>query len=84
MWDFDTLQQVAVEFPQHSPVGNKARDIANRIMNTFNGSLGSVKKCRELAEEVLGLSQLANVDVKGKPQKGTLWAIGYCHIDTAW
>ena len=88
MYDFDTLKQVATVLPAHSPVANVARRIANDIMNTFRCTQESIEECRKLAEELLKdhhseelQTALATLSVE---QNGTLWAIGYCHIDTAW
>lgn len=74
------LQQLADQMPSHSPLGNKARGVANDIMNTFRGRLDDVAECRKLAQKVLGDGK---VDYRSE-QAGDLWAIGYCHIDTAW
>lgn len=40
--------------PEQSPLGNRARSTANRIMNAYRGTLESVKTCREIAQDVLG------------------------------
>ena len=53
-------------------------------MNTFDGTLESVDKCRKLAKTVLGEDWEKEYASKDVRQDGTLWAIGYCHIDTAW
>src|SRR4051812_26473169 len=55
MWDFDTLHQVAQEFPDQSPLKSKAMYVATEIMNTFDfKDPSSVNKCRKVAEQVLG------------------------------
>ena len=58
-------------------------------MNTFDGSMGSVEKCRTIAEDVMGKdwekAAMKEMGPKGDQEgNGTLWALGYCHIDTAW
>jgi alpha-mannosidase len=55
--------------------------VANEIMNTFKrGDLGSVAKCRKLAEEILGEGWEKEIDKesdKAHKQTGTLWAVGH-------
>ncbi len=84
MWDFQTLQQLADVLPEQSPLANKARWTANRIMNAFKGDLQSVKAGRGIAEEVLGVDWESELTSEKENDDGTLWALGYCHIDTAW
>src|SRR5258708_1139552 len=55
MWDFDSLHQVAQEFPDQSPLKSKAMYVANEMMNTFDyKDLSSIKRCRKVAEQLLG------------------------------
>ena len=88
-YDFETLQQLSQNLPDHSPLGNQARAAANDIMNVFSGSLEEVAQCRSIANRVLGHhweSAYTLETMKKEPirELGNLWAIGYCHIDTAW
>lgn len=53
-------------------------------MNTFDGSLASVTECRKLAEDVMGKGWQEAANKQVAQDEGTLWALGYCHIDTAW
>jgi len=86
-WDFETLHQLASQLPEQSPLGNKAWNVANKIMNSFTGS-ESVPTCRKIAEEVLGGEwEVELVKSRGKSgvdRSGSLWGLGHCHIDTAW
>lgn len=86
MYDFDMLTQLADSLPEHSPLSNRARAIGNDIMNAFDGTLESVTKGRKLAQGALGSDweKEYNADPNKFKQNGNLWAIGYCHIDTAW
>jgi alpha-mannosidase len=83
-WDFELLASLPDVLPQQSPLGNKARALANKIMNTFNGTLDSVRECRKLAEEVMGKKWQDEANKQAGQEDGSLWALGYCHIDTAW
>lgn len=53
-------------------------------MTEFSGTLDSVEACREIAQDVLGKDWTSQVGKAAKADGGTLWALGYCHIDTAW
>lgn len=87
-YDFEILKQLNEVLPDHSPLGNQARTAANDIMNAFRGSLKDVAACRKIAQRILGSDWEAEYEMETgkKPpgQAGNLWAIGYCHIDTAW
>ncbi|ORX40242.1 alpha-mannosidase [Kockovaella imperatae] len=80
--DFEILQQLATTLPEKSPVGNKARAVANDIMNMWRGRPEDVARGREMAQQVFGKDWEGQVSEK--QQDGDAWAIGYCHIDTAW
>jgi alpha-mannosidase len=97
MWDFDTLHQVAQQFPDQSPLKSKAMYVANEIMNTFDyKDASSVNKCRKVAEQLLGKDWEKEMEEgrkqwaegfkkqEGQDLTGNLWAVGHCHIDTAW
>ena len=83
-WDFELLASLPEVLPQHSPLGNKARALANKIMNTFDGTMDSVRECRQLAEDVMGKGWQEDANKQTGQEEGSLWALGYCHIDTAW
>ncbi|OCF58446.1 alpha-mannosidase [Kwoniella mangroviensis CBS 10435] len=88
MWDFNAIHQVYNTLPDDSPLSKHSLYVANEIMNVFKrGSLESVGKCRRLAEEILGKGwekQVGKDSEDADKQKGTLWGVGHCHIDTAW
>ena len=87
-YDFDTLVQLSEVLPAQSPLRNKARRTANNVMNAFKKTSGAIAECRKIAEEVLGGDWKAELkDARGKNAEdstGQLWALGHCHIDTAW
>jgi alpha-mannosidase len=83
-WDFELLTSLPDVLPDQSPLGNKARTLGNKIMNTFDGTLESVADCRKLAEEVMGKGWQEEANKQTGQDEGSLWALGYCHIDTAW
>lgn len=88
MWDFYAIQQIYHHFPWDSTMRNRAKYIANEIMNVFReGDLSSVPEARKTAEQILGEHWEKVCEEESKnagKQKGTLWAVGHCHIDTAW
>ncbi|KAH3660029.1 hypothetical protein OGAPHI_007234 [Ogataea philodendri] len=65
---------------------HKAREIGNRIMDTFDSEdESSVLKCREIAREFLGPDVDSEKVYAGKMSVyNAVYAIGNCHIDTAW
>lgn len=83
--DFWIIGDAAREFPNDSWQKHKARNLGNQIMNTFDPENvdESIAKCRKLAQELLGeLVDSPKVFNSGKPD--FVYAIGNCHIDTAW
>lgn len=84
-YDFWIISDCARE--GNSPQKFKAREICNRIMDTFDrDDIGTIVKCRKIAQEFLG----PNVDSEkvfqesSIPKVNAVSAIGNCHIDTAW
>ncbi|QPG73271.1 hypothetical protein FOA43_000579 [Brettanomyces nanus] len=84
-YDFLILSDAARE--DGPPQKYKAREICNRIMDTFDSDdVNSISRCRAIASEFLG----CNVDSESvfKESKAStyssVFAIGNCHIDTAW
>ncbi|WVO20440.1 uncharacterized protein IAS62_001736 [Cryptococcus decagattii] len=88
MWDFNAIHQVYNTLPGDSSLAKKAQWVANKIMNVFEtGSLESVARGREVAQTILGRDWEKNIQEESEKagiQKGVLWGIGHCHIDTAW
>lgn len=83
MWDFETLKQLHEVLPITSPLGCKALATALKIMDVFDGKESCIKACRDTSALVLGSGWEQHVSVEQGPD-AQLWAIGYCHIDTAW
>lgn len=84
-FDFLILSDAAREIS--APQKHKAREICNRIMDIFDpNDVSSIAKCRNIAAEFLG----KNVDScevfkeKELSKFNAVYAIGNCHIDTAW
>ncbi|BGP38279.1 Glycoside hydrolase, 38 vacuolar alpha mannosidase [Rhodotorula kratochvilovae] len=90
LWDFRVIKDIARELPERSPLGNKCLEIGNAIMNTFRASdLSTIAECRKLASALFGGPEWekegARVYGKDPVKDGvSSWAIGNCHIDTAW
>ncbi|GAA5834834.1 hypothetical protein JCM9279_007122 [Rhodotorula babjevae] len=90
LWDFRVIKDLARELPERSPLGNKCLEIGNAIMNTFRASdLSTIATCRKMASALFGGEEWEKEGAKvyGKdPVKDGVssWAIGNCHIDTAW
>lgn len=84
-YDFWEISDASREFPQDSWESHQALQVCNRIMDTFiaeKGSVESIRKCREIAQEYLG-----NVDsekVYEGDKDAIVSGIGHCHIDTCW
>ncbi|KAJ7581083.1 glycoside hydrolase family 38 protein [Mycena floridula] len=90
MADFQTLREIGDNLPGNTPLQNLAITTANEVMNVFHklGSDGiesqdvvkaSIEKARKVCHKVFGSLEGVYDD---KPAK--IWAIGHCHIDTAW
>ncbi|KAN0061958.1 Glycoside hydrolase, 38 vacuolar alpha mannosidase [Thecaphora frezii] len=91
MWDFDTLRQSVQEMPKDSILQNKALWVANQIQDTFRkADLGSIGRCRELAEEILGQGwdgkreKIYEEDIVPGREDTRIWCLGHTHIDSAW
>jgi alpha-mannosidase len=84
-YDFLVLSDAARE--NAAPQKHKAREICNRIMDNFDpNDINSIDKCRSIAFEFLGENvDSSNVFKEKKLNKfNAVYAIGNCHIDTAW
>ncbi|GME95975.1 unnamed protein product [Ambrosiozyma monospora] len=66
----------------------KAKEVANRIMDVFDETdEGSIAKCRAIAREYLGDNVDSDKVFKEEPgmsKYNAVYAVGNCHIDTAW
>ncbi|KAG7700170.1 hypothetical protein KL915_000859 [Ogataea haglerorum] len=83
-YDFWMIGDAARELqgaPKH-----KAREVCNRIMDIFDSDDSeSILRCREVAREYLGPDVDSEKVYEGKMSKyNAVYAIGNCHIDTAW
>lgn len=81
MWDFQALHQTMQVLPRDTPLRDRSMHVANEIMNAFeSGSMDSVKKCRKIAEEILGEhweKSIGKESEKAGKQEGTLWGVGH-------
>lgn len=88
-WDFWILGDATREFPGGHWQKYQAADICTKIMNTFDPEdVGSIAKCRKLAEQLLG-DKINSDDVfheypNDRSKRVDVYGIGNCHIDTAW
>ncbi|GMK54493.1 hypothetical protein CspeluHIS016_0110790 [Cutaneotrichosporon spelunceum] len=87
-YDFDSLHQLTHEMPWDSSLHHHTKKVLNNIIDVFRiGDLSCIPDCRKAAEEILGKDweKVSDEDNKdASKQNGQLWALGHCHIDTAW
>lgn len=83
-YDFWILSDAARE--DSAPQKHKARQVCNSIMDAFDPEdVGSIKVCRQIAAEFLGPNVDSEKVYQTKlPEVNAVYAIGNCHIDTAW
>ncbi|TID31226.1 hypothetical protein CANINC_000169 [Pichia inconspicua] len=84
-YDFLVLSDAARE--NAAPQKHKAREICNRIMDVFDpNDVSSIDKGRKIATEFLGSNVDSSAVFKEKKLNkfNAVYAIGNCHIDTAW
>ncbi|SCU90724.1 LAMI_0E03356g1_1 [Lachancea mirantina] len=86
--DFWMMSDAARELPGDTWQKHKAREICNLIMDAFDPEdVTSVERCRKLAKQEFFDK---NLDTPGVYQEGdkavatNVFAVGNCHIDTAW
>lgn len=92
--DFWIIGDAAREFPADSWQKHRALDVLNRIMNVFDydNPDESIAKAREIAQEYIGpnvdssrvYDQSSNAVGPVNSGSSTVYAMGNCHIDTAW
>lgn len=72
--------------PGNSILQNNALTAANAIMNTFRkDDPESIVRARKIAEDILGAGwEAKGAGVYDGTADAKVWAIGHCHIDTAW
>ncbi|KAH3675991.1 hypothetical protein WICMUC_002287 [Wickerhamomyces mucosus] len=82
--DYWVITDAAREFSGDSWQKYRARQVANQIIDSFDyNDVNSVSKCREIAKNFLGENS-DNEKVFDSDIKTDVYAIGNCHIDTAW
>ncbi|KAA1114831.1 Glycoside hydrolase, 38 vacuolar alpha mannosidase [Puccinia graminis f. sp. tritici] len=93
MWDFQVISDLTKSVPVTSPICLKAQTVAMDIMNTFKpDNLETIPACRKIAEKILGAEWTqkpiydpkSDWDLEGDSEGVPVFAIGHCHIDTAW
>ncbi|KAI4519924.1 glycoside hydrolase family 38 protein [Schizophyllum commune Loenen D] len=95
MWDFEALKQLSQTLPGNTTAQNDALSAANAIINIFDRArMGTREEVAKVIAEGRALARKAmfggiNVDDPKDPSAGptppgSVWAMGNCHIDTAW
>ena len=82
-WDYIVLEDIARTLPNNSWEAQRCWQGAVAIINDFRrGDSKSLLQGRKIAQQLHG----ANVDQDSEsdPVDNMIWAIGHCHIDTAW
>lgn len=84
--DYWLIGDAGREFPGESWQKHKAQEVLNRIVNTFdrNNVDESSTKCRQIAAEYIGSDVDSAKVYEVQKNHELVWAIGNCHIDTAW
>jgi alpha-mannosidase len=78
------IGDAAREFPEDSWEQHKALNIATKIIDTYKvGDKDSIKKCRKIAEEFIGVN-VNSAKVYDNDSQPQVYGIGHCHIDTCW
>ncbi|KAK9474274.1 glycosyl hydrolases family 38 N-terminal domain-containing protein [Dipodascopsis tothii] len=82
--DFWVISDAARELDQDSWESHVALKTANDIMNAFDPEdRSTVATCRQIAKAYLG-ADVDSASVYASGQRDQVYAIGHCHIDTAW
>lgn len=86
--DYWEITDAAREFNAESWQKYRARQIALEIIDAFDpNDVESIKKCRKIAAKFIGPNadnEKVFHDTNGSQNKIDVYAIGHCHIDTAW
>ena len=84
-WDYWMIHDLAVNLPENSWEAQRCWQTAVDIINSFRrGDRNSLVKGREIARNVHGSTIDESGVWKDKEDDTMVWAIGHCHIDTAW
>jgi alpha-mannosidase len=79
------IQDVAVNQPETSWEAQEAFTTAINIINAFKrGNQESILEGRKIAEKILGPLVDSQKVYDSSSNETMIWAIGHCHIDTAW
>ncbi|KAK9476775.1 glycosyl hydrolases family 38 N-terminal domain-containing protein [Lipomyces japonicus] len=82
--DFGIIADAARELDQDSWESNVALKVCNDVMNAFDPEdKSTLKVCREITKTYLGKA-IDGPEVYESGQRTFVYAIGHCHIDTAW
>ncbi|CAM1507954.1 Fc.00g048020.m01.CDS01 [Cosmosporella sp. VM-42] len=82
-WDYYVIKDMTVHLPYDSWEAQTAFRIGNDIINVFQrGDEASLYRCRDIARAVVG--DLVKSEKVYSSQNPLIWAVGHCHIDTAW
>ncbi|KAK9464644.1 glycosyl hydrolases family 38 N-terminal domain-containing protein [Lipomyces arxii] len=82
--DFGIIADAARELDQDSWESNVALKVCNDVMNAFDpDDKSTLKRCREITKSYLG-DAIDGPEVYESGQRTFVYAIGHCHIDTAW
>lgn len=82
-WDYSVLEDIARTLPNNSWEAQRCWRAGVDIINAFRrGDSGSLLKGREIGRQLYG-AEIDNAAGKNAEQS-IIWAIGHCHIDTAW
>ncbi|KAH8592200.1 glycoside hydrolase family 38 protein [Bisporella sp. PMI_857] len=82
--DFKIIADAAQHLAPESYEAHQALRVANAIMDEFRpGSQDSIKRCRKIAEQLLGNS-FNTSKVYRTGSSAIVYGIGHCHIDTCW
>ena len=82
-WDYSILEDIARTLPNHSWEAQRCWQVCVEIINAFRrGDSSSLLRGRDIARQLYG----AEIDHASEedPVDSMIWAIGHCHIDTAW
>jgi alpha-mannosidase len=84
-WDYMVIQDVALKQPENSWEAQEAFRTAIDIINAFKrGNQKSLIEGRKIAQRILGSSVDSHNTYSAADDETIIWAIGHCHIDTAW
>ena len=84
-WDYLLIHDVALTLPENSWEAQQAWQTAVDMINAFKrGNRESLLQGRKIAQRVLGQGVDTSEIWDTNKDDTIIWAIGHCHIDTAW